>query len=99
MDLVTTRRGTFSEMKYIEAERVLLTYGIPLAELITDFYDQLKPGTQGYASLGYSFGLYQEADLVKLDILVNSVPVEALSLILHRDKPYAQGRLLWGKTR
>ena len=99
MDLVTTRRGTFSEMRYIETERVLLTYGIPLAELITDFYDQLKSRTQGYASLDYSFGRYSEADLVKLDILVNSVPVDALSLIIHRDKAYAQGRLLVEKLR
>lgn len=99
MDLVTTRRGTFTEMKYIEAERVLLTYKMPLAELITDFYDQLKSRTQGYASLDYSFGGYQEADLVKLDILVNGVPVDALSLILHRDKAYAQGRLLVEKLR
>src|SRR5579883_342750 len=99
MDLVTTRRGTFSEMKYIDTERVLLTYGIPLAELITDFYDQLKSRTQGYASLDYTLGRYQEADLVKLDILVNSVPVDALSLIIHRDKAYAQGRLLVEKLR
>jgi GTP-binding protein LepA len=99
MDLVTTRRGTFSEMKYIETERVLLTYNIPLAELITDFYDQLKSRTQGYASLDYSFGRYQEADLVKLDILVNAVPVDALSLIIHRDKAFAQGRLLVEKLR
>jgi len=99
MDLVTTRRGTFKEMKYIEAERVLLNYQIPLAELITDFYDQLKSRTQGYASLDYSFGGYQEADLVKLDILVNGVPVDALSLILHREKAYAQGRLLVEKLR
>jgi GTP-binding protein LepA len=99
MDLVTTRRGSFREMKYIETERVLLTYSIPLAELITDFYDQLKSRTQGYASLDYSFGRYQEADLVKLDILVNSVPVDALSLIIHRDKAYAQGRLLVEKLR
>ena len=99
MDLVTTRRGTFKEMKYIEVERVLLTYKIPLAELITDFYDQLKSRTQGYASLDYSFGSYQEADLVKLDILVNGVPVDALSLIVHRDKAYAQGRLLVERLR
>src|SRR2546421_12150298 len=99
MDLVTTRRGTFSEMKYIETERVLLTYNIPLAELITDFYDQLKSRTQGYASLDYSFGRYQEADLVKLDILVNAVPVDALSLMLHRDKAYTQGRSLVEKLR
>ena len=99
MDLVTTRRGTFKEMKYIEAERVLLNYQIPLAELITDFYDQLKSRTQGYASLDYSFGGYQEADLVKLDILVNGVPVDALSLILHREKAYVQGRQLVEKLR
>jgi GTP-binding protein LepA len=99
MDLVTTRRGTFKEMKYIEAERVLLTYSIPLAELITDFYDQLKSRTQGYASLDYTYGGYQAADLVKLDILVNGVPVDALSLILHREKAYAQGRSLTEKLR
>jgi len=99
MDLVTTRRGAFKEMKYIEAERVLLMYSIPLAELITDFYDQLKSRTQGYASLDYSFGGYHEADLVKLDILVNGIPVDALSLIMHRDKAYAQGRALVEKLR
>ena len=99
MDLVTTRRGIFTEMKYIEAERVLMTYNIPLAELITDFYDQLKSRTQGYASLDYSFGDYMAADLVKLDILVNSVPVDALSLIMHRDKAYNQGRSLVEKLR
>src|SRR5947209_5615453 len=99
MDLVTTRRGIFKELKYIEAERVLLNYQIPLAELITDFYDQLKSRTQGYASLDYSFGGYHEADLVKLDILVNSVPVDALSLILHREKAYVQGHQLVEKLR
>ena len=99
MDLVTTRRGAFKEMKYIEAERVLLTYNMPLGELIVDFYDQLKSRTQGYASLDYSFGSYQESDLVKLDILVNGVPVDALSLILHRDKAYHQGRQLVEKLR
>src|SRR5438128_7896432 len=99
MDLVTTRRGSFKEMKYIEPERVLLTYSMPLAELIVDFYDQLKSRTQGYASLDYSFAGYQEADLVKLDILVNGVPVDALSLIAHRDKAYAQGRTLVERLR
>ncbi len=99
MDLITTRRGTYNEMKYIEAERVLMTYKIPLAELITDFYDQLKSRTQGYASLDYSYGGYLQADLVKLDILVNTVAVDALSLILHRDKAYHQGRSLAEKLR
>src|SRR5438874_6003955 len=99
MDLVTTRRGTYKDTMYIEAERVLLTYRIPLAELIIDFYDQLKSRTQGYASLDYTFGGYHEADLVKLDILVNGYPVDALSLILHRDKAYQQGRVLVEKLR
>ena len=99
MDLVTTRRGTFKEMKYIEAERVLLTYKMPLADLIVDFYDQLKSRTQGYASLDYSFGGYQEADLVKLDILVNGYPVDALSLVLYHDKAYQQGRILVERLR
>jgi GTP-binding protein LepA len=99
MDLVTMRRGIFKEMKYIEADRVLLTYSMPLAELIVDFYDQLKSRTQGYASLDYTFSGYREADLVKLDILVNGVPVDALSLITHRDKAYQQGRQLVGKLR
>lgn len=99
MDLVITRRGIFKEMKYIEATRVLLTYNMPLAELIIDFYDQLKSRTQGYASLDYSFGSYQGSDLVKLDILVNGHPVDALSLIIHRDKAYYQGRALVEKLR
>ena len=99
MDLVTTRRGAYKDMIYIEAERVLLTYNMPLAEVIVDFYDQLKSRTQGYASLDYSFGSYQESDLVKLDILVNGVSVDALSLVLHREKAYHQGRLLVEKLR
>jgi GTP-binding protein LepA len=99
MDLVTTRRGSYTDLKYIETERVLLTYSMPLAELIVDFYDQLKSRTQGYASLDYSFAGYHESDLVKLDILVNGVPVDALSLIVHRDKAYPQGRALVEKLR
>ncbi len=99
MDLVTSRRGIYKDLKYIEAERVLLTYGMPLAELIIDFYDQLKSRTQGYASLDYSFAGYQASDLVKLDILVNAVPVDALSLILHRESAYHQGRALVEKLR
>ena len=99
MELVTTRRGIYKDLKYIESERVLLTYSLPLAEMIVDFYDQLKSRTQGYASLDYSMGSYQESDLVKLDILVNGVPVDALSLIVHRDKAYYQGRALVGRLR
>lgn len=99
MDLVTTRRGIYKDLKYIEAERVLITYSMPLAELIVDFYDQLKSRTQGYASLDYAFAGYHASDLVKLDILVNGVPVDALSLILHRDNAYHQGRALVEKLR
>lgn len=99
MELVTSRRGTYKDLKYIETDRVLLTYNIPLGELIVDFYDQLKSRTQGYASLDYSMGDYQESDLVKLDILVNGMPVDALSLIVHRDKAYYQGRALVEKLR
>jgi GTP-binding protein LepA len=94
MELVTTRRGTFNEMKYIEEDRVHLTYRMPLSEMIIDFYDQLKSRTQGYASLDYVFAANMPADLVKLDILVNGEPVDALSLITHRDKAYVQGRAL-----
>ncbi|HEY7350348.1 MAG TPA: translation elongation factor 4 [Ktedonobacterales bacterium] len=99
MDLVTTRRGAFRDMKYIEEDRVHLTYHMPLAELIIDFYDQLKSRTQGYASLDYSFASYREADLVKLDLLVAGEPVDALSLITHRDKAYNIGRALVERLR
>ncbi len=99
MELVTTRRGSFKDMKYIEEDRVHLTYQMPLAELIVDFYDQLKSRTQGYASLDYSFANYREADLVKLDLLVAGEPVDALSLILHRDRAYNVGRALVERLR
>ncbi|HEX9038766.1 MAG TPA: translation elongation factor 4 [Ktedonobacterales bacterium] len=99
MDLVSTRRGDFQAMNYIEEDRVHLTYRMPLGELIVDFYDQLKSRTQGYASLDYSFAKYAESDLVKLDVLVNGAPVDALSLITHKDKAPYQGRLLVEKLK
>jgi GTP-binding protein LepA len=99
MDLVSTRRGEFQAMNYIEEDRVHLTYRMPLGELIIDFYDQLKSRTQGYASLDYSFARYAESDLVKLDVLVNGQPVDALSLISHRDKATYQGRQLVDKLK
>jgi GTP-binding protein LepA len=86
-------------MSYIEDDRVHLTYRMPLGELIVDFYDQLKSRTQGYASLDYTFAKYEVADLVKLDILVNGQPVDALSLITHKDKAPQQGRLLVDKLK
>jgi GTP-binding protein LepA len=99
MDLVTNKRGAFETMEYLDPQRVLLKYRIPLAEIVIDFYDQLKSRTQGYASLDYTLAGYQEADLVKLDILVNATPVDALSLIVHRDFAYQNGRTLVEKLR
>src|SRR5262249_4293764 len=99
MDLVTNKRGTFEAMEYLDPVRVALKYRIPLAEIVIDFYDQLKSRTQGYASLDYTLAGYQEADLVKLDILVNGQPVDALSLVAHRDFAYQNGRTLVEKLR
>jgi GTP-binding protein LepA len=92
MELVTGRRGTYRELVYLDPERVQMKFEMPLAELIVDFYDQLKSRTQGYASLDYTFRDMRPSDLVKLDMLVNGVPVDALSLITHRDEAYTRGR-------
>jgi GTP-binding protein LepA len=81
-------------MIYLDEDRVQLKFDMPLGELIVDFYDQLKSRTKGYASLDYSFAEMQPADLVKLDVLVNGQPVDALSLITHRDDAYYKGREL-----
>ena len=94
MELVTGRRGEFERMEYLDSERVLLVYQMPLSELIVDFYDQLKSRTRGYASLDYTFVGYRPGDLVKMDILVNREPVDALSLIVHRDQAYQKGSAL-----
>jgi GTP-binding protein LepA len=99
MELVTGRRGVYDRMEYLDELRVILSYRIPLSEMLTDFYDMLKSGTQGYASLDYSFADYEPADLVRLDILVNNLPVDALSLITHKDKAYQQGKELVHKLR
>jgi len=99
MELVTTRRGEYRKMEYIDEGRVLLQYSIPLSEILVDFYDHLKSRTQGYASLDYSFEEMKAGELVKLEVLVNNQPVDALSLITHRDKAYYQGRELVSKLR
>jgi GTP-binding protein LepA len=99
MELVTRRRGDFVKMEYLEENRVLLTYDIPLAEIVSEFYDQLKSRTQGYASLDYTFEGYRAADMVKLDVLVNQHPVDALSLIVHRDQAYDRGKVLVERLR
>ena len=99
MDLVTTRRGELQEMEYLDESRARMTFGIPLGELIVDFYDQLKSRTQGYASLDYQLGDRRASELVKLDVLVNGAPVDALSMITHRDNAYERGRELVQQLR
>jgi len=99
MDLVTTRRGVFDKMEYLDETRVMLVYQMPLGELIVDFYDQLKSRTQGYASLDYQFAEYAPADLVRLDVLVNGQSVDALSLITHREFAQGKGRALVDSLR
>ena len=94
MELVTGRRGDYRELIYLDSDRVQMKFEMPLAELIVDFYDQLKSRTQGYASLDYVFKDMRASDLVKLDVLVNGQPVDALSLISHRDDAYSRGREL-----
>ncbi|MGN6361111.1 MAG: translation elongation factor 4 [Thermomicrobiales bacterium] len=99
MDLVTSRRGEFVKMDYLDESRVQLSYRMPLGELIVDFYDELKSRTQGYASLDYTLAGLRPSNLVKLDILVNSQPVDALSMITHRDEAYTRGRALVERLR
>ena len=99
MELVTSRRGELVNMEYLDEHRVHLTFGVPLGELIVDFYDQLKSRTQGYASLDYHVTGYKSSNLVKLDLLVNGQPVDALSMITHRDDAYYRGRDLVQRLR
>jgi len=99
MELVTGRRGEFAEMEYLDGKRVLLTYHIPLSEILVDFYDGLKSATRGYASLDYTFDGYRPADLVKLDVLVAGQPVDALSIIVHRSEAYHKGQRLVSRMK
>jgi GTP-binding protein LepA len=115
MELTTARRGAFKRMEYLQTgvssstatteetvvgeARVLLEYHVPLSEILTDYYDQLKSRTQGYASLDYTFADYEPARLVKLDILVNNQPVDALTLIVHPEEAQVKGRELVEKLR
>ncbi|HXF49851.1 MAG TPA: translation elongation factor 4 [Verrucomicrobiae bacterium] len=99
MKLCMDRRGVYRTTEYLDSKRARLVYELPLAEIIFDFYDKLKSTTKGYASLDYEFLEYKEEPLVKLDILLNSDPVDALSSIVHREKAYFWGRELCAKLR
>jgi GTP-binding protein LepA len=99
MELSQERRGQFLNMEYQPGDRVVITYRIPLGEIIHDYYDQLKSRSKGYASLDYELVGFEEADLVKLDVLVAGSPVDALSMIVHRDKAQQQGRRLAEKLK
>ena len=93
------RRGVFRGMHYLDPRRVELDYELPLAEIVLDFYGRLKGGTRGYAALDYEFHEYRAGDLVKVDVLVNHEPVDAFSVILHRDNAYHHGRALVRKLK
>ncbi|HKZ83074.1 MAG TPA: translation elongation factor 4 [Anaerolineae bacterium] len=99
MDLVINRRGEQVSMEYLDPNRVVLTYRLPLSEIIVDFHDQLKSRTRGYASMDYHFDEYRAGDLVKMDILVNELPVDALALIVHKDKAYEKGSAITRKMK
>jgi GTP-binding protein LepA len=99
MDLCQTRRGDLIKIEYLSPERVELHYRIPLAEVVIDFFDQMKSRTQGYASLDYELDGYQVSQLVKVDLLLNAIPADAFSTIVHRDRAYDYGRRMCEKLR
>ncbi len=99
MDLCQTRRGEMDKLEYLSPERVELKYKVPLAEVVTDFFDQLKSRTQGYASLDYEAAGYEISDLVRVDVLLNSMPVDAFSMVIHRDKADEYGRKMCEKLK
>src|SRR5213075_767002 len=99
MDLAQSRRGEMKKMEYLSEDRVELSYELPLAEIVLDFFDQLKSRTRGYASLDYELDVMRASDLVKLDVLLAGDPVDALSMVVHREKAYEVGRALTEKLR
>jgi GTP-binding protein LepA len=99
MDMVIKKHGEYVTTEYLDQTRVILHFKIPLSELIVDFYDRLKSGSRGYASLDYQFDEYRPGDLVKMDVLVNAEPVDALAMIVHRDDAYHKGQRLVSKLK
>src|SRR6187549_34668 len=99
MELCTDRRGRFDHMEYLSESRVLLTYDLPLGEIVIDFYDQLKSRTRGYASFDYDLAGFRDGELARVDVLVGGEQVDALSLIAHRDAAYERGKLLVERLR
>jgi GTP-binding protein LepA len=99
MELCQQRRGEMMKLEYLSEERIELVYSIPLAEIVLDFFDQLKSRTRGYASLDYEPAGYRRSDLSKVDVLLNNVPVDAFSAIIHRDRAYEYGRRMSVKLR
>ncbi|HPT69691.1 MAG TPA: translation elongation factor 4, partial [Syntrophomonas sp.] len=99
MELCQDKRGSYINIEYITPQRVIISYNLPLAEILFDFFDGLKSRTKGYASLDYELKGYEESDLVKMDILLNGEAVDALSTIAHKDKSYYRGRALVEKLR
>ncbi len=99
MELCQSKRGEMIKMEYLSPERLELVYRLPLAEVVVDFFDQMKSRTQGYASLDYEPAGYATSKLVKVDVLLNAIPVDAFSMIVHRDKAYDYGRRMTEKLR
>jgi GTP-binding protein LepA len=99
MDLAQSRRGEMKKMEYLSEDRIELVYDVPLAEIVLDFFDQLKSRTRGYASLDYEPGGNRGSDLAKVDVLLNGVPVDAFSAVVHRDRAYEYGRRMTEKLR
>jgi GTP-binding protein LepA len=99
MDLAQSRRGEMKKLEYLSEERIELVYELPLAEIVIDFFDQLKSRTRGYASLDYEPAGYRHSELVKVDVLLNSVPVDAFSSVVHQDRAYDYGRRMTVKLR
>src|SRR5439155_241308 len=99
MELNNDRRGRFDHMEYLSPERVLLAYELPLAEIVLDYYDQLKSRTRGYASFDYDVAGFREGALARVDILIGDEPVDALSMIVHRDAAYSRGKALVERLR